>query len=138
MGFGGTKAAEVPFAVDELVDQAAGFGGGGMEAAVGVLDEFFELGWVFGGEDEGFGVDAGFEGVSVLESCKPLTCIVNRNTGVSMMPSLLAETVFGACTLVFSIRMPSCSMRFITVSTRFSSPVQATSMRFTYLFNNAF
>ena len=63
LGFGGTKAAEAPFAVDELVDQAAGFGGGGMKAAVGVLDEFVEFGGVFGGEDEGFGVDAGFEGI---------------------------------------------------------------------------
>src|SRR5271167_2826829 len=47
----------------KLVDEAAGIGGGGMEAAVGVLDEFLELGWVFGGKDEGFGVDAGFEGI---------------------------------------------------------------------------
>jgi hypothetical protein len=63
LGFGGTKAAEEPLAVDELVDEAAGFGGGGMKAAVAVRDEFLELGDVFGGEDEGFGVDAGFEGI---------------------------------------------------------------------------
>jgi hypothetical protein len=63
LGFGGTEAAEVPLAVDELVDEAAGFGGGGMEAAVALLDEFLELGDIFRGEDEGFGVDAGFEGI---------------------------------------------------------------------------
>ena len=50
LGFGGAKAAEVPFAVDELVDQAAGFGGGGIEAAVTLLDEVVEFGDVFGRE----------------------------------------------------------------------------------------
>ena len=34
-----------------------------MEAAVGVLDEFIEFDGVFVGEEEGFGVDAGFEGI---------------------------------------------------------------------------
>jgi hypothetical protein len=34
-----------------------------MVVVVVVFDELIELGEVFGGEDEGFGVDAGFEAV---------------------------------------------------------------------------
>jgi hypothetical protein len=63
LGFGDAEAAEHPLAIDELVDQAAGVGGGGLVVLVEVGGELFEVGEVFGGEDEGFGVDAGFEGV---------------------------------------------------------------------------
>jgi hypothetical protein len=49
--------------VDEFVDEGAGVGVGGMVVVVVVFDELIELGEVFGGEDEGFGVDAGFEAV---------------------------------------------------------------------------
>jgi hypothetical protein len=63
LGFGGAKAALEPLAVDEVVDEGAGFGGGGMVAPVILVDEEFEIGEFFGREDEGFGVDAGFEGV---------------------------------------------------------------------------
>jgi hypothetical protein len=63
LGFGGIEAAEGPLAADEVVDEGAGVGRGG--AVVGVIgfDEGFEFGAVFGGEDEGLGVEAGFEGV---------------------------------------------------------------------------
>jgi hypothetical protein len=63
LGFGGTEAALEPLAVDEVVDEGAGFGGGGMVALVVLGDEEFEIGESFGREDEGLGVDAGFEGV---------------------------------------------------------------------------
>jgi hypothetical protein len=63
LGFGGAEAALEPLAVDEVVDEGAGFGGGGMVVLVILADEEFEIGELFGGKDEGFGVDAGFEGV---------------------------------------------------------------------------
>src|ERR1035437_2628115 len=56
-------AARRPLTVDEIVDEITGFGGGGEVALVVLVDELLEVGEVFGGEDEGFGVDAGFEGV---------------------------------------------------------------------------
>src|ERR1039457_7213250 len=63
LGFGDAEAAEHPLAIDEVVDEAAGVGGGGAVVVVEVGDELVEVGKVFGREDEGFGVDAGFEGV---------------------------------------------------------------------------
>ena len=63
LGFGDAEATERPLAVDEVVDERAGFGGGGMVVVVALVDELFEVGSVFTGEDEGFGVDAGFEAV---------------------------------------------------------------------------
>src|ERR1039457_3797505 len=63
LGFGGAEAAESRLAVDEVVDEAAGVGSGGAVVVVEVGDELVEVGKVFGREDEGFGVDAGFEGV---------------------------------------------------------------------------
>jgi hypothetical protein len=50
--------------VDDLVEVEAGFGGVGVVALVVVVDELLEVGQLFGGEDEGFGMDAGFEGVN--------------------------------------------------------------------------
>ena len=71
LGFGGGEAAECPLAADEVVEQEAGFGGGGAVAVVVLVDELLEVGEVLGGEDEGFGVDAGFEGV---HGGRGLTC----------------------------------------------------------------
>jgi len=62
-GFGGAVAAEEPFAVDDFIEVEAGFGGVRGVALVVVRDELIECGAIFGGEDEGFGVDAGFEGI---------------------------------------------------------------------------
>jgi hypothetical protein len=63
LGFGGTEAALEPLAVDEVVYEGAGVGGGGVMVVVILFDEEFEIGEFLGGEDEGFGVDAGFEGI---------------------------------------------------------------------------
>jgi hypothetical protein len=63
LGFGGGEAAEGPLAADEVVEEDAGFGGGGVVALVELGGELLEAGEVLGGEDEGLGVDAGFEGV---------------------------------------------------------------------------
>ena len=48
---------------DEIVDQEAGFRGDGLVVPAILFDELFEIGEFLGGEDEGLGVDAGFEGV---------------------------------------------------------------------------
>jgi hypothetical protein len=63
LGFGVVEAAEGPLAADEVVDEGAGIGGGGLVVLVEVIDELLEVGAVFAGEDEGFGVEAGFEAV---------------------------------------------------------------------------
>ena len=63
LGFGGAEAAEVPLAVDDLIDEEASFGGSGAVVLVILVGELFEVGLILGGEDQGFGVDAGFEGV---------------------------------------------------------------------------
>jgi len=44
LSFGSTVAAEKPFAVDDLVEIEAGFGGVGVVAAVVVVDELLEVG----------------------------------------------------------------------------------------------
>jgi hypothetical protein len=63
LGFGGAETAEGPLAGNEIVDEEAGFRGGGLVVPVILFDELFEVGEFLGGEDEGLGVDAGFEGV---------------------------------------------------------------------------
>jgi hypothetical protein len=63
LGFGDIEAAEGPLAADEIVDEGSGFGGGGMVVLVILFDEEFEIGEFLRGEEEGLGVDAGFEGV---------------------------------------------------------------------------
>jgi hypothetical protein len=63
LGLGGAEAAEGPLAADEVVEQEAGFGGSGVVALVVLVDELLEVGEFLGGKDEGFGMDAGFEGV---------------------------------------------------------------------------
>src|ERR1017187_8555411 len=63
LGFGGMEAALEPLAADEVGEEGTGFGGGGVVMLVVLVDEQFEIGEFFGGEDEGFGVNAGFEGI---------------------------------------------------------------------------
>src|ERR1017187_6228508 len=63
LGLGDVEAAEGPLAADEVVDETAGIGGGGAMVLVVVFNELFEVGKFLGREDEGFGVEAGFEGV---------------------------------------------------------------------------
>jgi hypothetical protein len=63
LGFGVVEAAEGPLAADEVVDVEALFGVGGVVVEVALLDELIEIGEVLAGEEEGFGVDAGFEAV---------------------------------------------------------------------------
>ena len=63
LGFGDGEAAEGPLAADQIVEEEAGFGGGGVMGVVVLFDELLEIGYVFGREDEGFGEDASFEGV---------------------------------------------------------------------------
>jgi len=63
LGFGLMQTALEPLAADEVVDEGTGFGGGGIVVLVVLADEQFEFGEFFGGKDEGFGVDAGFQGV---------------------------------------------------------------------------
>jgi hypothetical protein len=63
LSFGGTQAALEPLAVDEVVHEGSGFGGGGIVGVVVFVDQLFEIGEFFGREEKGLGVDAGFEGV---------------------------------------------------------------------------
>jgi len=61
--FRGIEAAKGPFAADEVVHEAAGLGGGGLIVGVIFAGELLEVGGVFAGDDDGLGVEAGFEGV---------------------------------------------------------------------------
>ena len=61
LGLGGTESAEGPFAGDELVYEETGGRGGGAVVVVVFAGELVEGEGVLGGEDLGFGVDAGFE-----------------------------------------------------------------------------
>jgi len=63
LGFGVVETAEGPLAADEVVHEEACFGVGGKVVVVALVDELLEVGEVFVREDEGFGVDAGFEAV---------------------------------------------------------------------------
>jgi hypothetical protein len=63
LSFGGAETAEGPLAGNEIVDEEAGLRGGWLVVPVILFDELFEIGESLGGEDEGLGVDAGFEGV---------------------------------------------------------------------------
>ena len=62
-GFGAVEAAEKPLAADEVVEEAACFGGGRMVELVILVDEELEVGAFLVGEEEGLGVESGFEGV---------------------------------------------------------------------------
>jgi hypothetical protein len=63
VGFDAAEAAETPFGVDEDIDEGALFGGDGLEALKVLVDEVVEVLVVFVEDDEGVGVDAGFEGI---------------------------------------------------------------------------
>jgi hypothetical protein len=63
LGLGDGEAAEGPGGADDDVDQVALLGDGGVEALEVLVAERVEIGWIFAGNDEGFGIDAGFQGV---------------------------------------------------------------------------
>jgi hypothetical protein len=97
LGFGDGEAAEGPLAADEVVEQDAGFRGGGAVALVELVDELLEVGEVLGGEDQGFGMDAGFEGV---HGGSGLAC--NRGgaggfLGITTIGFYLSESGHGFC-----------------------------------------
>jgi hypothetical protein len=64
----GAEAAEVPLIPDEDIDQAALFGGGGLESLVIFGDQSFEIGLPLDLNEERYGVDAGFEGIPLRDS----------------------------------------------------------------------
>ena len=70
MGFGGAETALEPLTAYKVVDEGAGFGGGGIVAFVVLVDELLEVGEFLGGEYEGFGVDAGFVRLHKLATCR--------------------------------------------------------------------
>jgi hypothetical protein len=59
----GAEAALQPLGGDQGIDQGARFGSGGLEALVIFGGEQFEGRRVFAGDDLGFGVDTGFQGI---------------------------------------------------------------------------
>jgi hypothetical protein len=61
--FEGAEAALQPLGGDEGVDQGAHFGSDGLEALVILGGEKVESRGVFAGDDLGFGVNAGFQGI---------------------------------------------------------------------------
>jgi len=63
LGFDAVEAAEYPLTADEVVKEAAGFGGGWVVALVILIDEELEVGEFLVGEEEGLGVETGFQGV---------------------------------------------------------------------------
>ena len=63
MGLGGTEAAEGPDAADEDIDLVALGGGDGAIVPVILVGEDGELRGIFPEDDEGLGVDAGFQGI---------------------------------------------------------------------------
>jgi len=63
LGFTAAETAEGPLGVDEDIDEAALFGGVGVEAVVVACGEGFEIGGVFVADGFRLGVDAGAEGV---------------------------------------------------------------------------
>jgi hypothetical protein len=56
LDFGDAQAAEGPLAVDEVVDEGAGFGSGGAVVVVILVESCSR-------SDQGAGLDAGFEGI---------------------------------------------------------------------------
>ena len=63
LSLGAAEAAELPIGADEVIDEEAFGGGGGLPLEVIVLGEGFEFAGVLAGDDLRFGFKAGFEGV---------------------------------------------------------------------------
>jgi hypothetical protein len=63
LGFGDGEAAEGSGGSDEDIDLVALLGGEGAVALVILVDEGGEVRGIFAGDDERFGVDAGFQGI---------------------------------------------------------------------------
>ena len=63
LGFDAVEAAEHPLTADEVVKEAAGFGGGWAVALVILVDEELEVGKFLVGKEEGLGVKSAFQGV---------------------------------------------------------------------------
>jgi hypothetical protein len=63
LGFGGGEAAEGPRGADEDIDEVALLGDSGAEALEVLAAKGVEMAGVFTGNDEGLGVDAGFQGI---------------------------------------------------------------------------
>ena len=61
LGLGAAETAELPIGADEVVDEGAFGGSGGLPLEVIVVGEGFELIGVLAGDDLRFGFDAGFE-----------------------------------------------------------------------------
>jgi hypothetical protein len=57
------EAAELPFVLDQEVEEIALVDVGGLEGLVVLVAEGLEVGRVFAGDDEGAGVDTGFDGI---------------------------------------------------------------------------
>jgi hypothetical protein len=63
LGFGGAEAAEGPDGADQDIDLIALGGGDGAVAGEVLFGEGGELRGIFAGNDEGLGVEAGFQGI---------------------------------------------------------------------------
>jgi hypothetical protein len=63
LGFHDGEAAELPVVADEGVDKETLLGGGGLEAVEVLGGEGVEVGGLLATDDEGLGVDAGFQGI---------------------------------------------------------------------------
>jgi len=63
LGFHAAEAAHQPDGDDGGVDGVTLFGGDGLVKSVVFGAESFQFGGIFAGKDQGFGVDAGFQGI---------------------------------------------------------------------------
>jgi hypothetical protein len=68
--FGEAEAAEVPLAVDHVVEVVALGGVGGLVVAIEAFDQVLVFAGVFPGEDFGFGPEAGFVRLRKLATCR--------------------------------------------------------------------
>ena len=67
LGLGAAEAAELPIGADEVVDEDAFSGGGGLPLEVIVAGEGFQFAGVLAGDDLRFGFDASFECVEARD-----------------------------------------------------------------------
>jgi len=93
LGFGGAETAEAPGVFEQMVDEFA-FGSVGRLPAVGeLLGEGAELVGVFAGDDDGGGVDAGFEGIEA----DGFFAVVGRGSGGFLRISSIGFDLFNGC-----------------------------------------